>query len=1177
MLFLSPLAYYIQRLLVGLSLMALMLSSASCFADSQAPSSQLQLYVNGHLEAAIPCADAWNAGGHTVVGRSLFGGAPADFVNGLVADVRLYGKALTPAQIKSLYSQGPSLRWQTQAAQVLGSAQWTDAPGSGAASFSGTQGSVDLGSSLINTSRSYTVSAWVMLNTLDGYQTFVSQDGKTISGFFLQKYGDDNKFTLSVRTSDSVDAPDVRVESSFVPQAHVLYHVVGVYKRGTNPMAASAPAPLVTSTVSAAWVPWDAPNQGQFIESLVQDHQGRTWVAVEDQGVWCYDPNAPAAPRYTHFTAKDGLGSDDVYALLVDKKDRLWAGTLRGVSVYNGKDWKNYGPTEGIGGFRVFAMASCPTTGDVWIATEGGLTRYLLAQDRWKQYGRMDGLPSDAVQALAFNRDGDIFVGTQADGIAMATAQSGYSTWKVMRGPLTPPHAPSGSGLPTSLINCLLVTKAGILYAGTTAGLAHSADGGRTWRFLRGADWSAKADGEHPQNWLDEGLTDQADVRAIEVLPPKGQPIRISCGGAGTGDWGADRYFDGGQTFHTDNPIDDSGLPRLAPQGVYQNARFGSFTYTISHLPLGASCRVRLFLAEVAYDKPGLRVFNVGLNGKRVLTHEDIFQDAGAKNRVILKEFVAQADSSGHLTITFRGGAPLFTSTGHSPYELAEDYVTSLVEDGAGHILVGHRQQGLEVRDEGTGKRLYPGPKDPQVADFVTSLLPQPDGTLLLGGYGAGLKQLLNFGGTGDQTPANTASPETSTLPMPAAPPTLVELNTMLKTVSAVAPDKEELAPKVAALQDDWLTEGDWLGRYGRYWACLNAVCAPKDYLWGAGWQMVKSSSRIGLNVEHGDTLRHYVTWLYTQNPRVLEMPPTYLDSRIKKGLTTPDKNRREAESDDHGETYPQTIDGPNIYETLTVPRGLFSLSLYDFNKDAHTDDNRFRDYRISVRAHTSVHLHDISGFSFQPELAHGRIRDFWGGVWKRFLVRGPLTVTAELNRNHSFNAVLPALMLDLVDENPPPYFSTINTWQDRQTQSEKLRQQALLRGSVASFVPASTSAEAAERLMSTLDAAQGFNSSWWAANSREFYLPLLRWYVHNISHTQESSRSELMRSLATCYYQMGQYAAWEDIQQAEGLTTARQVEKSLRWDGTTGAGQDRLVVGKYLSRVSTPAKLDGP
>ena len=86
--------------------------------------------------------------------------------------------------------------------------------------------------------------------------------------------------------------------------------------------------------------------------------------------------NTPISPP------KDGLGDDNAYALTCDKAGRVWVGTLNhGVSVFNGKQWKTYGPLDGPLGSRLFALAVNPPDGGVWGATEAGLFRYRPALD----------------------------------------------------------------------------------------------------------------------------------------------------------------------------------------------------------------------------------------------------------------------------------------------------------------------------------------------------------------------------------------------------------------------------------------------------------------------------------------------------------------------------------------------------------------------------------------------------------------------------------------------------------------------------------------------------------------------------------------------------------------------------------------------------------------------------
>jgi ligand-binding sensor domain-containing protein len=192
--------------------------------------------------------------------------------------------------------------------------------------------------------------------------------------------------------------------------------------------------------------------QGQFITCLCHDLSGRIWVGTEDgQGLWSYDP---AAKAWTHFPASPDL-SGDIYALTCDKAGRIWAGGLSGVSVYNGKTWRQYDPTDGPLGSRLFALAVDPKDGGVWGATEAGLFRY--DHSHWTYFTRVDGLPSNQANALAFDADGTLYVGTQCDGIVIASPADNYKTWHVVPGPATLPNAPSGTGLPSALINCLLV------------------------------------------------------------------------------------------------------------------------------------------------------------------------------------------------------------------------------------------------------------------------------------------------------------------------------------------------------------------------------------------------------------------------------------------------------------------------------------------------------------------------------------------------------------------------------------------------------------------------------------------------------------------------------------------------------------------------------------------------
>ncbi len=120
--------------------------------------------------------------------------------------------------------------------------------------------------------------------------------------------------------------------------------------------------------------------------------------------------------------------------------------------------------------------------------------------------GEGGGLPSDQINAIAFDQAGNIFVGTQCDGVAWASRAGNYQDWK--RLPM--------NGLPSLLINDVLVLADGTVYAATTAGLAWSRAESTTWQCRRGVDALDKLKG------LAVGaVTNQASFSAVKKLLPK--------------------------------------------------------------------------------------------------------------------------------------------------------------------------------------------------------------------------------------------------------------------------------------------------------------------------------------------------------------------------------------------------------------------------------------------------------------------------------------------------------------------------------------------------------------------------------------------------------------------------------------------------------------------------------
>jgi ligand-binding sensor domain-containing protein len=113
---------------------------------------------------------------------------------------------------------------------------------------------------------------------------------------------------------------------------------------------------------------------------------------------------------------------------------RIWVGTYGGgLSLYEGGAWKQYNVGNGLADAFVYDTARAPN-GDMWIATWSGANRVAKGRldDRsaWTTYtveNTHGGLPNDWVYAIAVDRSGAVWFGTEG-GIARFDG-SGWRHW----------------------------------------------------------------------------------------------------------------------------------------------------------------------------------------------------------------------------------------------------------------------------------------------------------------------------------------------------------------------------------------------------------------------------------------------------------------------------------------------------------------------------------------------------------------------------------------------------------------------------------------------------------------------------------------------------------------------------------------------------------------------------
>ncbi|GAB3155737.1 hypothetical protein GCM10027290_52470 [Micromonospora sonneratiae] len=73
-----------------------------------AKTKRIQVYVNGVAGTARTIGTPWRASGPLTIGRAKWNGEPSNYLRGHVGGVRLWTRALRPAEVKELLGTGPN-------------------------------------------------------------------------------------------------------------------------------------------------------------------------------------------------------------------------------------------------------------------------------------------------------------------------------------------------------------------------------------------------------------------------------------------------------------------------------------------------------------------------------------------------------------------------------------------------------------------------------------------------------------------------------------------------------------------------------------------------------------------------------------------------------------------------------------------------------------------------------------------------------------------------------------------------------------------------------------------------------------------------------------------------------------------------------------------------------------
>ncbi|MCT2587914.1 LamG-like jellyroll fold domain-containing protein [Actinophytocola gossypii] len=221
------------------------------FVESGAVRGQLDLYVNGDLVASASDTASFTAEGDLQIGRGRHDGGYSDHFTGAIDDVSVYSRPLLHDQIRVMAGRDLSLvhHWRldeasgTNAADAVGSrggtlsggAAFGDGRVANAVHLNGGDGVVSTSGVDLRTDESFSVAAWVYLDSTADAATAVSLDGTHTSKFQLgyrprsmeYPFG---QWVFEMPVADTAGSPDIRAAvSTRQSEVRTWVHLVGVY------------------------------------------------------------------------------------------------------------------------------------------------------------------------------------------------------------------------------------------------------------------------------------------------------------------------------------------------------------------------------------------------------------------------------------------------------------------------------------------------------------------------------------------------------------------------------------------------------------------------------------------------------------------------------------------------------------------------------------------------------------------------------------------------------------------------------------------------------------------------------------------------------------------------------------------------------------------------------------
>ncbi len=149
----------------------------------------------------------------------------------------------------------------------------------------------------------------------------------------------------------------------------------------------------------------------------------------------------PVYGHWQNFTSKDGLPGDKAYCVKIDG-ERVLVGTHEGLAVYEKGKWSTFSTKDGLAHNGILAIDVSEVTGDVWLGTMGGLTRW--SGGKFENFTQLNsGMPNDLIYSVICDGK-DVWVAT---GGGAGKYDTYTKRWEIFTEQNAPMHEPWTYGI----------------------------------------------------------------------------------------------------------------------------------------------------------------------------------------------------------------------------------------------------------------------------------------------------------------------------------------------------------------------------------------------------------------------------------------------------------------------------------------------------------------------------------------------------------------------------------------------------------------------------------------------------------------------------------------------------------------------------------------------------------